>query len=225
VDQDSSKNAPSVASERKFLMERQRLIATLRQRGIANDAVLCAIEATPREFFVPEALRGDAYGDHALPISDGQTISQPFIVARMTELLELSKSSRVLEVGAGSGYQTAILAQVAGQVFAIERIANLARLANARMRALGFTNVTIKCFDGTVGWTQFAPYDGILVAAAGPTIPQPLVDQLAVGGRLILPVGNDQEQRLILISRTPDGFRETDCGAARFVPLLGKYGR
>jgi protein-L-isoaspartate(D-aspartate) O-methyltransferase len=93
------------------------------------------------------------------------------------------------------------------------------------MRALGFTNVTIKCFDGTVGWTQFAPYDGILVAAAGPTIPQPLVDQLAVGGRLVLPVGNDQEQRLILISRAPDGFRETDCGAARFVPLLGKYGR
>src|SRR5919199_1248391 len=147
---------------------------------IRDARVLSVMREVPRHLFVPEALQGRAYGDHALPINANQTISQPYIVARMTELLELDKSSRVLEIGAGSGYQTAVLARVAGQVYAIERIAELARQAQARIRSLGIYNATVKCFDGTLGWSAHAPYDGILVAAGGPEVPEPLMVQLKV---------------------------------------------
>src|ERR687885_2552312 len=146
--------------------------------GISDARVLSVLAEVPRHLFVPEALQSRAYGDHALPINANQTISQPFIVARMTELLELDDSSRVLEIGAGSGYQTAVLARLAAQVYAIERIAELAREAQARIRQLGIYNATVKCFDGTLGWEAHAPYDAILVAAGGPEVPEPLLAAL-----------------------------------------------
>jgi protein-L-isoaspartate(D-aspartate) O-methyltransferase len=193
--------------------------------GIRDPRVLDAINAVPRHFFVPEALQGRAYGDHALPIDANQTISQPFIVARMSELLELDERSRVLEIGAGSGYQTAVLAQLAAQVYAIERIAELARQAQARIRGLGIYNATVKCFDGTLGWSAHAPYDAILVAAGGPEVPEPLEAQLKPGGRLVMPVGATREsQTLVRIVRTEEGLTREDHGACAFVPLIGHYG-
>lgn len=193
--------------------------------GIRDPNVLEAMRTVPRHLFVPEALQSRAYGDHALPISANQTISQPYIVARMTELLELNKDSRVLEIGAGSGYQTAVLAKVAGQVFAIERIPELAREAQARIRQLDIYNATVKCFDGTLGWAAHAPYDGILVAAGGPDIPEPLLSQLAVGGKLVIPVGADRDsQRLMRVVRKHSGFITEDQGACAFVPLIGRHG-
>jgi protein-L-isoaspartate(D-aspartate) O-methyltransferase len=192
---------------------------------IRDPRVLEAMAEVPRHLFVPEALQGRAYGDHALPIDANQTISQPYIVARMTELLEADKSSRVLEIGAGSGYQTAVLARVAGQVYAIERIADLARLAQARIRSLGVYNATVKCFDGTMGWSAHAPYDCTLVAAGGPRVPEPLLAQLKVGGRLVLPVGESREsQRLVRVIRTEEGFQHEEHGACAFVPLIGRHG-
>ena len=192
---------------------------------IADARVLAAMSDVPRHLFVPEALQGRAYGDHALPIAANQTISQPYIVARMTELLEADKSSRVLEIGAGSGYQTAVLARVAGQVYAIERIAELARQAQARIRSLGIYNATVKCFDGTMGWSAHAPYDCILVAAGGPRVPEPLTAQLKTGGRLVLPVGESREsQRLVRVIRTEEGFQHEEHGACAFVPLIGRHG-
>jgi len=183
------------------------------------------MRSVPRHAFVPEALQGRAYGDHALPISGSQTISQPYIVARMTELLESDGDSRVLEIGAGSGYQTAVLAKVAGQVYSIERIADLAREAQRRIRELNIYNATVKCFDGTLGWAANAPYDAILVAAGGPTVPQPLVAQLKVSGRLVVPVGQTREsQRLIRVIKTESGSKQEDHGACAFVPLIGQHG-
>ena len=192
---------------------------------IRDERVLAAMRSVPRHAFVPEALQGRAYGDHALPISGSQTISQPYIVARMTELLESDGDSRVLEIGAGSGYQTAVLAKVAGQVYSIERIADLAREAQRRIRELNIYNATVKCFDGTLGWAANAPYDAILVAAGGPTVPQPLVAQLKVGGRLVVPVGQTREsQRLIRVIKTETGSKQEDHGACAFVPLIGQHG-
>jgi protein-L-isoaspartate(D-aspartate) O-methyltransferase len=193
--------------------------------GIRDERVLAAMGEVPRHLFVPEALQGKAYGDHALPIAANQTISQPFIVARMTELLELSRDSRVLEIGAGSGYQTAILARLAGQVYAIERIAELAREAQARIRQLDIYNATVKCFDGTLGWSAHAPYDAILVAAGSPVVPDPLLEQLKIGGRLVVPVGPTREaQRLIRVIRTERGYEQEDHGPCAFVPLIGRFG-
>lgn len=202
------------------------MVARLREHyGIRDERVLDAMSSVQRHAFVPEALQSRAYGDHALPISGNQTISQPYIVARMTELLDLNPESRVLEIGAGSGYQTAILAKVAGQVFSIERIGDLARNAQAKIRELGIYNATVKCFDGTLGWAANAPYDGILVAAGGPSVPKPLVNQLRVGGRLVLPVGDSREsQRLIRVTKTQLGVKQEDHGACAFVPLIGQHG-
>ena len=192
---------------------------------IENERVLEAMRAVPRHVFVPEALQTRAYGDHALPIAANQTISQPYIVARMTELLELDKESRVLEIGAGSGYQTAVLSRIAGQVFSIERVAELARSAQAQIRQLEIFNATVKCFDGTLGWIAHAPYDAILVAAGGPQMPEPLVSQLKVGGRLVLPIGEKRDaQTLIRLIKTADGSKREDHGACSFVPLIGHYG-
>ncbi len=193
--------------------------------GIRDRRVLDVMRATPRHLFVPEALQGNAYGDHALPIAANQTISQPYIVARMSELLEVDNQSRVLEIGAGSGYQTAVLARLAGQVYAIERIAELARVAQTRIRALGIYNATVKCFDGTLGWSAHAPYDAVLVAAGSPEVPEPLLAQLKVGGRLVLPVGAARDaQRLVRVIRTDEGYQTEDHGACAFVPLIGRYG-
>jgi protein-L-isoaspartate(D-aspartate) O-methyltransferase len=210
----------------EYRIPRERMIERLRETyGIRDARVLEAMRAVPRHFFVPEALQSRAYGDHALPIAANQTISQPFIVARMTELLELDERSRVLEIGAGSGYQTAVLARLAGQVYAIERIAELARAAQSRISRLGIYNATIKCFDGTLGWSANAPYEAVLVAAGGPEVPEPLMSQLQPGGRLVIPVGDSREsQRLVRVIRTKKGYESEDHGPCAFVPLIGHYG-
>jgi protein-L-isoaspartate(D-aspartate) O-methyltransferase len=210
----------------EYRIPRERMIERLRDHyGIRDRRVLEAMRAIPRHFFVPEALQSRAYGDHALPIDANQTISQPFIVARMTELLELDERSRVLEIGAGSGYQTAVLARLAAQVYSIERIADLARQAQARIRQLGVYNATVKCFDGTLGWSANAPYDAILVAAGGPEVPEPLMSQLQTGGRLVIPVGDSREsQRLVRVIKTEKGYAREDHGPCAFVPLIGHYG-
>jgi protein-L-isoaspartate(D-aspartate) O-methyltransferase len=209
-----------------YSIPRERMVERLRDYYQIRDVrVLEAMRTVPRHAFVPEALQGRAYGDHALPISGSQTISQPFIVARMTELLEINSESRVLEIGAGSGYQTAVLAKVAGQVYSIERIADLAREAQTRIRQLNIYNATVKCFDGTLGWAANAPYDAVLVAAGGPTVPEPLVAQLKVGGRLVVPVGESREsQRLVRVIKTTTGYKQEDHGACAFVPLIGQHG-
>lgn len=210
----------------EYAIPRDRMIARLRDHyGIRDERVLEAMRSIPRHAFVPDALQSRAYGDHALPISANQTISQPFIVARMSELLELDDKSRVLEIGAGSGYQTAVLSKLAAQVYAIERIGDLAREAQSRIRQLEIYNATVKCFDGTLGWAAHAPYDAILVAAGGPSIPEPLVAQLKIGGRLVVPVGESREaQRLVRVVKTEKGRTEEDHGACAFVPLIGQHG-
>lgn len=210
----------------EYRLQRERMVERLRDHyQIKDERVLNAMREVPRHVFVPEALQGRTYGDHALPIAAGQTISQPYIVARMSELLELTKESRVLEIGAGSGYQTAILAKLAAQVFAIERIAELAREAQARIRSLDIYNATVKCFDGTLGWNAHAPYDGVLVAAGGPEVPEPLIAQLRIGGRLVIPVGLTREaQSLVRIIRSEEGTKREDHGPCAFVPLIGRYG-
>jgi len=216
---------PSLSAN-DYRIPRERMIERLRAHyGIRDARVLGAMRNVPRHLFVPEALQSRAYGDHALPINANQTISQPFIVARMTELSELDEGSRVLEIGAGSGYQTAVLARLGAQVYAIERIGELAREAQARIRQLGIYNATVKCFDGTLGWSAHAPYDAILVAAGGPEVPEPLLAQLKVDGRLVIPVGEKREaQRLIRVIRTDKGYAREDHGACAFVPLIGHYG-
>lgn len=213
-----------VQSAQLYQPQRAKMVELLRKRGIRDERVLRAMLEIPRHFFVPDALAQQAYGDHALPIGDMQTISQPYMVARMTELLEVDKDSKVLEIGSGSGYQTAVLSVVAGQIFALERIPDLSRAGQANIRKLGCYNATIKCFDGTVGWKEYAPYDAILVAAGSPEIPQPLVDQLKVGGRLVLPVGTAKDQTLVRVIRTEDGTKIEEHGACVFVKLIGKYG-
>jgi protein-L-isoaspartate(D-aspartate) O-methyltransferase len=216
----------SVPTPQDYRIPRERMIERLRDHyGIRDASVLEAMRTVPRHFFVPEALRGRAYGDHALPISANQTISQPYIVARMTELLELDQQSRVLEIGAGSGYQTAVLAKIAAQVYAIERIGDLAREAQLRIREIGIHNATIKCFDGTMGWNANAPYDAILVAAGGPVVPEPLVAQLKTDGRLVVPVGQTREsQVLIRVIKTETGTKTEEHGPCAFVPLIGTHG-
>ena len=193
--------------------------------GIRDQKVLEAMRIVPRHFFVTEALRGRAYDDNALPINFNQTISQPFIVARMSELLEVDKKSRVLEIGAGSGYQTAILSQLASQVYAIERIGELAREAQGRIRELGIYNATVKAFDRTLGWNAHGPYDAILVAAGGPKIPDPLIAQLGVGGRLVIPIGETREsQKLVRLIKTETSHKVEEHGPCQFVPLIGQHG-
>ncbi len=192
---------------------------------IADTKVLDVMANLPRHEFVPEALKAQAYKDNALPIAGGQTISQPFIVARMTELLELKGNEKILEIGAGTGYQTAILASLARKVFAIERLPNLAAEAEQRLRTLGFRNVTLKAGDGTVGWDVYHPFDAMLVAAGGPSMPEPLVRQLKVGGRLVIPIGEGQRsQNLIRVTRTAAGYTQENFGPCAFVPLIGKHG-
>ena len=192
---------------------------------IADTRVLDVMNKLPRHQFVPEALRSQAYKDNALPIASGQTISQPYIVARMTEILEITRRDKVLEIGAGTGYQTAVLAALSRSVFAVERLPNLAAEARDRLKRLGIYNVSLKTDDGTAGWEAYAPYDAILVAAGGPDIPQPLVDQLKVGGRLVIPVGADpKNQNLIRLVKTDAGVQTQDLGPCAFVPLIGQHG-
>jgi protein-L-isoaspartate(D-aspartate) O-methyltransferase len=205
---------------------RGNMVNRLREHyKIQDERVLKAMNILPRHFFVSEAIKHQAYKDNALPIASNQTISQPFIVARMSELLELTPNSRILEIGAGSGYQTAVLASLAGKIFAIERIPNLAAEAQERLQKLGYHNVTLRCADGTNGWEVYAPFDGILVAAGSPDLPQPLLSQLKIGGKLVIPIGKDTKtQNLIRVTRTPTGFQTEDFGACSFVPLIGEHG-
>ena len=209
-------------------MTMQRLGMTQRLRDhykIADERVIEAMSMLPRHRFVPEAIKSQAYKDNALPIAAGQTISQPFIVARMTELLELKGQEKVLEIGAGSGYQTAVLASLARKVFAIERLPALADEANRRLQTLGFRNFTLKAADGTAGWDAYMPFDAILVAAGGPGIPEPLIKQLKVGGRLVIPIGDDQrKQSLIRVTRTAESYKTENFGPCAFVPLIGEHG-
>ncbi len=209
-----------------FRPAREKMIERLRvEQGIRDEKVLEVMGRLPRHLFVPEALQSSAYGDHALPISANQTISQPFIVARMTELLEINERSRVLEIGAGSGYQTAILANLAKEVFAIERIPELAEEARQRLKELKIGRITLRCDDGTRGWKLYAPFDAILVAAGSPEVPMPLLEQLKIGGKLVIPIGKrNDEQRLWRFTRTDQGFIEEDFGACKFVPLIGEHG-
>jgi protein-L-isoaspartate(D-aspartate) O-methyltransferase len=208
-------------ARRREMVERQ-----IASRGVRDRRVLDALRTVPREAFVPERLREFAYDDTALPIEEEQTISQPYIVALMAEALELGPGQRVLEVGAGSGYAAAVLSRIAGEVYAIERHETLAELARERMRRLGYTNVHIQHGDGTLGWPGHAPYDAIAVAAGGPDVPPALQDQLAVGGRLVIPIGTDPRlQELVRVRRTaPDRFERENLGGVRFVPLVGAQG-
>lgn len=201
---------------------RDRLIARLREQGIADESVLATISDTPRHIFVDEALAHRAYEDTALPIGFGQTLSQPYIVAKMTELLCAHASSldKVLEIGTGSGYQTAVLARFAKELYSVERIKPLQVKARSRLRALKIHNVTLKHADGGLGFESYAPYNAILSAAAPEVVPQSLLDQLAIGGVLIIPVGG-ATQRLQMFTRQPDGgFNSEDLEDVRFVPLL-----
>ncbi len=192
-------------------------------RGIQDARLLEAMRKVPRHLFVEEAMKDQAYSDYPLPIGEKQTISQPYIVALMTEALELRGHEKVLELGTGSGYQAAILAELAHRVFSIERIPSLAHRANQNLQKLGYKNVIIRVTDGTLGWPEEAPFDGILVTAGSPQIPQPLIDQLVVGGRLIIPVGDRLSQDLVLVERTPEGIEKTSLGGVRFVDLVGKW--
>lgn len=209
-----------------FEIPRARMVEHLRNHyRISDERVLDAMNRVPRHAFVPDALKAQAYKDNALPISSGQTISQPFIVARMTELLELKGRERVLEIGSGSGYQTAVLATLARKVFAIERIPSLHAEAKQKLMQLGYRNISYRCDDGTNGWEVYAPFDAILVAAGGPEIPRPLVDQLEVGGRMVIPIGENQKsQTLVRITRNEKGFATENFGPCAFVPLIGDFG-
>lgn len=199
----------------------------IRARGIEDPRVLAAMEKIPRHLFVDEGLVEQAYNDNPLPISARQTISQPYIVALMTEALSLKGKDKVLELGTGSGYQTAILAELAGYVFSIERIASLAATARKILDSLNYFNVAIRVGDGTYGWREEAPFDGMIVTAGAPRIPKILVEQLAIGGKLVIPVGGRLSQELFLVTRLSEDIndikRET-LGGVRFVDLIGEYG-
>ncbi len=222
----SPRSSRQQALQAEYRIPRDRMIQRLREHyGISDSNVLEAMRRVPRHFFVTETLRGRSYDDNALPIDFNQTISQPFIVARMTELLELDKKSRVLEIGAGSGYQTAVLAQLASQVYSIERIGELARQAQSRISELEIYNATVKAFDGTLGWNAYGPYDGILVAAGGPRVPDPLIAQLKTGGRLVIPIGGTRDsQKLVRVIKTEGGHTIEEHGPCQFVPLIGQHG-
>src|SRR4051812_28347766 len=207
-------------------LARNRMVeAQIARRGVRDPAVLGAMRTVPREAFIAAGFEQFAYEDSALPIAEGQTISQPYIVAAMLEAAELEAGDKVLEIGAGSGYATALLGRLVDQVFAIERHVALTEAARERLRALGYDNVELKTGDGSNGWPQAAPYDAIIVSAGGPTVPQSLRQQLAIGGRLVMPVGQTDEQRLTRVTRLgTEKFEEDDLGAVRFVKLIGAGG-
>ena len=203
---------------------RAQLVETLKAKGIREPAVLKAISEVPRHLFVPEGVRHRAYEDSALPIASGQTISQPYVQARSLEVAGLTGREKVLEIGTGSGYQTALMGQLASMVFSVERVESLARVARAALESAGVRNVTVLVGDGTLGWNAYAPYDAIIVSAASPEVPQPLLRQLADGGKLVIPLGDRDYQTLTLIQKEGDDFSRTSLGDVRFVPLLGQFG-
>lgn len=204
-------------------VERRRMVEEqVHRRGIDQPEVLAAMAKVPRHLFVPEDGRAEAYSDHALPIGAGQTISQPYIVGLMTSLLEIGKGSRVLEIGTGSGYQAAVLGEVAGEVYSIEILAPLADRARKLLADLGYANVHVRCGDGYRGWPDQKPFDAIVVTAAPPTIPDPLLAQLKVGGRMVLPLGEGVQDLLVLTKRADGGFDRRSVLPVRFVPMTGE---
>lgn len=221
-----SARAPRTASNKgEFASERARMLEKqLRRRGVSDLGVLAAMESVRREEFVPDELRQRAYEDAPLPIGEGQTISQPYIVAAMTAALRLTGKERVLEIGTGSGYQAAVLSRMAKIVFTVESRSELASAAASRLELLGYSDAHVHCGDGTHGLPEFAPFDAILVAAAAPAVPAPLRAQLAEGGRLIMPVGDADNQELLYIERQGTSFLTRSLEGCRFVPLIGYYG-
>jgi len=208
-----------------YRLARERMVKNqLIPRGIDDQEVLRVMGKIQRHLFMEEALLGEGYNDHPLPIGHKQTISQPYIVALMTEALELTGKEKTLEIGTGSGYQTAILAELSEKVFTIERIRPLMEKARSLLQELGYTNILFKAFDGTIGWKEHEPYDTIMVTAGAPKIPKPLLDQLADGGRMVIPIGDKVSQKLIKIIKKEDSYKEENLGGCRFVDLIGIHG-
>ena len=212
------------AVEPEFRGARLRLVEDIRAKGIRDLAVLRAFEKVPRHQFVPTGIRHRAYEDTPLPIGNGQTISQPFIHAHYLELLNLKGTEKVLEIGTGTGYQTALLAQLVPQVFSVERIAALSAQAQVNLEKLGIDNVSLCVGDGTLGWKAYAPFDAILVSAGSPSVPQPLLDQLSDGGRLLIPEGDLETQHLMVYTRRGERTDRREVAPVRFVPLIGSHG-
>jgi protein-L-isoaspartate(D-aspartate) O-methyltransferase len=212
---------PNMEKEREQMVARQ-----IEGRGLRDPAILAAMREVPREAFVSERHRQFAYDDGPLPILEGQTISQPYVVALMIQMLYLKPEDRVLEIGTGSGYAAAILSRIASEVHTVERVESLVQYAQQNLAAVGYKNVHVHLGDGTLGWPEYAPYDAIIVAAGGPQIPQALKDQLAVGGRLVMPVGSEQRaQRLVRLTRLDeDEYEQETLSHVRFVPLIGEQG-
>lgn len=211
--------------DREFAHLRKKMVDEyVAKRGIRDERILQAMRDVPRHLFVPSVVAAKAYGPGALPIGAKQTISQPYIVARMIELLELTGKEKVLEIGTGTGYQAVVLSKLCAKVFSIERINELALRAAELIRVLKVYNATVKVFDGTYGWSDQAPFDRIIVAAAAPEVPEPLVQQMARTGRMVLPIGKGGNQRLARVTRVGTRIQIEDCGTAEFVPLVGKFG-
>ena len=211
--------------EETFAEARQNMVDEIRARGVTDPAVLAAVAAVPRHLFVPEGERLGAYEDRPLPIGSGQTISQPYIVALMTSLLGVQPGDRVLEVGTGSGYQAAVLSRLAGEVYSVEILKPLAERARRTLAELGYRNVHIRNGDGYKGWPAVAPFDGIIVTAAPPRIPEPLLQQLKTGGKLVIPVGNTYQDLIVLTKRKDGGFDRSNVLPVRFVPMTGEAQR
>ncbi len=211
------------SSMRRFDVEREEMLDLLRERGICDERLLAAMRAIDRTLFVREPFVNRAYEDSALPIGNSQTISQPYTVAYMTEALQISEGDTVLEVGTGSGYQAVILAEMGARVFTIERHMDLLSEARKRFDLLHYT-IASKCGDGTIGWKEFAPFDAIIVTAGAPDVPQPLLDQLGDGGRLVIPIGDIDIQTLRIIHRSGSAYETKEVGGFKFVPLIGKRG-
>jgi protein-L-isoaspartate(D-aspartate) O-methyltransferase len=215
---------PGGASEPELRGPRRRLLDTLRERGITDLSVLRAVDLTPRHLFVPQAIVHRAYEDAALPIGSGQTISQPSVHARYLSELRLTGHERALEIGTGSGYQTVLLSHLVEQVFSIERVRELLDRARDVIRRVDARNISLLLGDGTFGWREYAPYDAILVSAAAPDVPRPLFEQLAEGGRILIPLGGREDQMLTVATRRGDTLERRDITPVRFVPLVGAYG-
>jgi len=208
-----------------FARKRNQMVRDqIEARGIHNERLLEAFRKVPRHLFVEEALQNQAYEDYPLPIGDGQTISQPYMVAIMIDALQLTGKENILEIGTGSGYQTALLAELGEEVYSIERIPSLAHRAITILNRMGYYNVTIRIGDGTFGWPEKAPFDAIIVSAGAPEVPEVLKGQLAVGGRLVIPVGTQSMQNLFRVTHTPEGFKTENLGGCTFVKLIGRYG-
>jgi protein-L-isoaspartate(D-aspartate) O-methyltransferase len=211
-------------SERRYERARRQLIEVIADKGIHDLAVLRAFDLVSRHVFLPDSVKHRAYEDAPLPIGFGQTASQPSLQALYMQVLDLKQTDKVLEVGTGSGFQTAVLASLTSQVYSIERIRELSTRARAVLDSLRISNIALLVGDGTIGWSKYAPYDAILVAAASPSVPDALVNQLAPGGRMLIPIGDLAEQKLTLVRKTDDGIEQSDVANVTFVPLIGRFG-